>query len=191
MLTRMFVATAAAAALTVTPVLAGQRGTTTSTSSSSSSNDASSQSKSTAAPTTKPRYGQDVNIKVDLVITDQTGKETPSRRELSVVVADGVNGRVRSNYDVIGLGSGIPLNMDAMPELQPNGKIRLGFNLQYDGPGQTAPDAPPLRGSVQKTSIQQTLTLIVESGKPIIAAQSADPIGDRRVTVEVTATILK
>ena len=33
--------------------------------------------------------------------------------------------------------------------------------------------------------------MILESGKAMIAAQSADPVGDRQVTVEVKATILK
>jgi hypothetical protein len=31
----------------------------------------------------------------------------------------------------------------------------------------------------------------LENGKSMVAAQSADPIGDRQVTVEVKATILK
>ncbi len=35
------------------------------------------------------------------------------------------------------------------------------------------------------------MTVILESGKPMLVSQSADPIGDRQVTVEVTATILK
>jgi hypothetical protein len=35
------------------------------------------------------------------------------------------------------------------------------------------------------------VTLILESGKPMVAAQSADPIGDRQVTVEVRATVLR
>ena len=46
-------------------------------------------------------------------------------------------------------------------------------------------------GSLQKTSIQETLSLILESGKPVVAAQSADPVGDRQVTIEVKATILR
>jgi hypothetical protein len=33
--------------------------------------------------------------------------------------------------------------------------------------------------------------LVLENGKPLVAAQSADPVGDRQVTVEVKATILK
>ena len=40
-------------------------------------------------------------------------------------------------------------------------------------------------------SINERLGLIFESGKPIIVSQAADPTSDRKITVEVTATILK
>ena len=40
-------------------------------------------------------------------------------------------------------------------------------------------------------SINERLGLIFESGKPVIVSQAADPTSDRKITVEVTATILK
>ena len=50
------------------------------------------------------------------------------------------------------------------------------------------------QGFAQNPSAPQ-LNLVVplnlESGKPLVISQGTDPIGDRRVTVEVTATILK
>jgi hypothetical protein len=42
-----------------------------------------------------------------------------------------------------------------------------------------------------KTVMHDSVSLILESAKPMIAAQSADPIGDRQVTVEVKATVLR
>jgi hypothetical protein len=39
--------------------------------------------------------------------------------------------------------------------------------------------------------LRENLALILESGKAVVAAQSADPVGDRQVTVEVKATILR
>ena len=33
--------------------------------------------------------------------------------------------------------------------------------------------------------------MILESGKPLVVAQPADPVGDRQVTIEVRATILR
>jgi hypothetical protein len=151
----------------------------------------------TAAPraaTPAPRReGQPVNIKVDFTLTDQRNGGPAVKRTVSIVVADGRTGQIRSQSDVIGIPGGVPLNIDTAPELLSDGKIRLGFNLQYDWPApldQTDRNAPP-RGTLTKTAMHDSATLIVESGKTMTAAQSADPIGDRQVTVEVKATILR
>jgi hypothetical protein len=40
-------------------------------------------------------------------------------------------------------------------------------------------------------NINESLSVILEDGKPMLISQSADPIGDRKVKVEVKATILK
>jgi len=40
-------------------------------------------------------------------------------------------------------------------------------------------------------SLHERLTVILESGKPTVISQEADPTSERKITVEVTATILK
>jgi hypothetical protein len=142
------------------------------------------------APAAPRRQFQAINTRVDLSITDQRGGSAPIKRTLTVVVADGMTGSVRSQSEVLAVGS-VPLNVDASPELLADGKIRLGLNVQYDWPApiENARDAP--RGTVIKTALHDSLTLILENDRPMIAAQSADPIGDRQVTVEVKATILR
>ena len=154
--------------------------------------------KPTPAAASKPtpvarREGQPVNIKVDFTLTDQRTGGSAVKRIVSVVVADGRTGQIRSQADVFGIPGGVPLNIDTAPELLPDGKIRLGFTLQYDWPApldQTDRNPPP-RGTLMKTAMHDSATLIVESGKTMTAAQSADPIGDRQVTVEVKATVLR
>ena len=144
------------------------------------------------APAAPRREGQPVNVKVEFTLTDQRGGAAAVKRTVTVVVADGRNGFIRSSADVVGVGGGVVLNIDVAPELIADGKIRLGCNLQYDWP-------PPLdqvdrslpRGTVMKTVMHDSVSLILESGKPMVAAQSADPIGDRQVTVEVKATVLR
>ena len=42
-----------------------------------------------------------------------------------------------------------------------------------------------------KIAIQENLSVNLDDGRPLVVAQSADPISDRQVTVEVRATILK
>jgi hypothetical protein len=91
----------------------------------------------------------------------------------------------------------VPLNMDAEPVLLPEGKIRLGLRLQYDlvpsvaASGRTTANDERSDRSQQRSSITESLTLVLESGKSIVATQSADPVSDRQVTLEVKATILR
>jgi hypothetical protein len=144
-------------------------------------------------PTPGPRREpQPVNIKVDVTLSDQRGGAAPIKRTVSVVVADGFGGLIRSQSEVMQVGP-VPLNIDVEPMLLADGKVRVKFNLQYDWPApmESSSSTPPARGTVVKTALHDTLVLILENGKPMIAAQSADPIGDRQVTVEVKATILR
>ena len=136
------------------------------------------------------RVGQPVNVKVEFMLTDQRGGGPPIKRTLTIVVADAHTGSIRSQSDVMAVGP-VPLNVDTSPELLLDGKIRLGFNLQYDWPAPIEQTERAPRGTVVKTTMHDSVSLILESGKPMIAAQSADPIGDRQVTVEVKATILR
>jgi hypothetical protein len=146
-----------------------------------------------AAPPTPPapptrRLGQPINVRVEVTITDQRGSAAPIKKTLSVIVADQQNGMVRSESLSPSVGA-VPLHIDAQPEILPDGKIRLRFSLNYDLPMDSLTTAAPER--VAKSSIRESLSLILESGKPMLATQSADPVGDRQVMVEVKATVLK
>jgi hypothetical protein len=140
-----------------------------------------------AAPTPR-REGQPINVRVDLTLTDQRGGAPPIKRTLTVLAADTYTGSLRTQSQVMAVGP-VPLNVDASPTLLADGKIRLGINLQYDWPAPT--DANAARGTVTSTSLHDQLMMILENGKSTIVAQSADPIGERQVTVEVKATILR
>jgi hypothetical protein len=143
------------------------------------------------------RSGQPVNVQIEFTITDQRDGVPAVKRTVSVIVGDTYTGQIRSQSDLMNTpGQMAPitpltLNIDATPELLADGKIRAGFNLQYDWAPPQSEAAAPARGAVLKTSLRDTVSLILESGKPMIAAQSADPAGDRKVTVEVKATILR
>jgi hypothetical protein len=137
------------------------------------------------------KTGQPINIKVEFTITDQRAGAPPVKRTVSVVVADSYTGLIRSLSDIAGFNNSVPLNVDTSPNLLTDGKIRLGFNLQYDSPLPVESLERTPRGTVLKTAMHDSVMLIVESGKSVIASQSADPIGDRQVTVEVKATVLK
>jgi len=150
-----------------------------------------------AAVALAPRRGQPVNIRIDVTITDQHGGTAALKKTVSVVTADQQGGLIRSTANYSSIGD-VPLNLDVLPELIADGKIRVGVNLQYDLPGSAArpadsgatqPDANV--GWLRRTQIRENLNVILENGKPISIAQAADPVGDRQVTIEVKATVLR
>ena len=141
------------------------------------------------APPAPRREGQPINVKVEVTITDQGGGTQPLKKTVTVVTGDNMSGFIRSvaNYTSIGP---VPLNVDIEPQILTDNRIRVRVNLQY-----TLPATPqgPAAGNValRTTEIHENLALILESGKPLIVAQSADPVGDRQVTIEVKATVLR
>jgi hypothetical protein len=77
-----------------------------------------------------------------------------------------------------GPGPGLVLNVDARPVVQPNGKVLTRVGLEFQGGN----DAPFVQVRVQP---------LLESGKPLRISRAVSPKGDRSVTVEVTATVLR
>lgn len=156
-----------------------------------------------APPPTPPRdEGQPFNVRVEVTISEQTGNSPAVKKTVTVVTGEGRQGFVRSAATFSGPPS--PLNIDVDPSVLPNGKIRLGLGVQYDLPappnvvldasGRPVESQTATRsalGSLTRTEIRQNLRVVLENGKPLMVSQSADPVGDRKVTVEVTATILK
>lgn len=147
-----------------------------------------------APPGPPRREGQPINVRVELNITEDGGTGAPIKKSVTAVVADGYNGFVRQqgfaqqNPTTPNFSPIVPLNLDAFPVILPNGKIRLTCSIQYHAGGSAAAAAGDARAG---TDIKQSLVLNLESGKPLVISQGTDPIGDRRVTVEVTATILR
>jgi hypothetical protein len=157
----------------------------------------------TAKPPAPPRReGQSFNVKVDVTISEQTGGAAPLKKTVTVVAGEGTTASVRSQA-TFGGSTPSPLNVDIVPTVTPEGKIRLTINVQYDAPapsvvadasGGRAGDTQTIRsalGNLTRTELRQGVTVILESGKPLVISQSADPVGDRKVTVEVTGTVLK
>lgn len=142
------------------------------------------------APVPPRSRGQLVNLRLEFTITDQIGTATPVRKTVMMNVADGESGRIRTNADVYRANTSptqVPLSVDASPEVEGN-KIRLRASLDYQLLNErTAPDQP----TGGKTSIMQSVTSILNDGVPAILSQSADPLTDRKVTLEVKATIIK
>jgi len=49
----------------------------------------------------------------------------------------------------------------------------------------------PAAGKAATHHVSEHLNLMLESGRTVRAAESADPLTDRKVSLDVTATVLK
>ena len=132
------------------------------------------------------------NVQVELNLTDQLGAQPPEKKTVSMIVSSGNWGKVRSRADVIQIGDppySVVLNVDARPFVSLEGQIQLELTLAYEpvkgeGDQRVGPRQRP-------SGINQSQTVVLTSGKPMIVSQAADPVSDRKVIVEVKATVLK
>jgi hypothetical protein len=133
--------------------------------------------------------GKELNVQIELTINDQSGAGPGQKKTVSLLAADRTMGRVRASADASkeNVGRvGTNLFIDARPIiLDGNSRILLELALEYT----------PLVGMVEAarspTHLNESISVILADGKPLTISQAADPISDRRMTVEVKATILK
>jgi hypothetical protein len=160
-------------------------------------------------PPPAPPFGQ-ANVKMDITITDQAGTAKPIVKTISVIVADRANNQIRSQVvtpvatrrripardsrtgeeivDPQWRTEELPLNIDLRAELIDATRVRMRLVLNYRTVTEsTTLDGQPARSSV----VTEEVSTILESGKPTMISQSADAATDRKVTVEVKATIQK
>jgi hypothetical protein len=78
--------------------------------------------------------------------------------------------------------------------IRPDGRIYVQLILEYrpDLPNPpAAPASAPGNAINRAGSFSESLNLLVGDAKPMVASQSADPRSDRKVTIELTATVVK
>jgi hypothetical protein len=132
------------------------------------------------------------NVQVELTITDQTGTAAPDKKTVSMIVAHAAWGKIRTSAEAYQKSTQskivpVGLNVDARPFVQ-SGQIRLELTIVYSPMmlGTSADSA-----QTRPTELNQSLTVALQSGKPMVVSQAADPVTDRKIGVEVKATILK
>src|SRR5580765_7750543 len=125
----------------------------------------------TPGPPRKIR-GRDLNVQIELTISDHLGNAAPDKRVVSMLVADGAFGRIRSIADA----SIAVLNVDARPEILENDRIVLEITVEYKplGPDGATPAKRP-------APLNESLTVILQNGKPLLVSQAADPLADRKM----------
>ena len=140
-----------------------------------------------------PRFVRTLtNVQVELTITDQTGTAAPDKKTVSMVVSSGNWGKIRSAGNMQPPGQDhfvVDLNVDARPFVSVEGPIQLELTVAYAPVASPGTASQPVRG--QPVKVTQSLTVVLQSGKPLVISQAADPVTDRKVIVEVKATVLK
>jgi len=120
--------------------------------------------------------GELVNVRYEIRIREEGGPQ-PITKTVSMTGTLHEVSLVRANQ-----GQANPLNVDANPTNIRDGRVLTKLGIEY---------TPQTPAQMSKLSVRQNISVWLESGKPMVISQSADPLSDRRLTVEVTATILK
>lgn len=146
-----------------------------------------------AAAQNNPRFVRTLtNVQIELTLTDQLGVNAPEKKTVSMIASSGSWGKIRSTGTIRPDGDApypVVLNVDARPFVSIEGPIQLELTFEYV-PLKSTGDVK--EGARQRPSgINQSQTVILQSGRRLIVSQAADPISDRKVVVEVLATILK
>jgi hypothetical protein len=140
------------------------------------------------APRIPPTLPPDAaNVRLDLTIADTySGAEV--KKTVSMLVMSGRSGQIRTSNTLPG-GHNVLLHVDSNLQAYPDGAITVFITFAYTpapGPAQISPGETP-----SPATLSESLNLLMRNGKPLVVSQSADPATDRKVTVELTATILK
>jgi hypothetical protein len=143
-----------------------------------------------------PPHGQPINIRIELLLTDSIEAKVIAEEKLNTVLADRQLGRVRRRN---GPPAGFMMTpgqeqrvtnrifeVDITPEIVDQ-KVKLTVTLNYMAPAGAA-------GEDEKTTVSfvENVSSFLESGKAMtIIEAKGDPVGNRRVVVQTTATILR
>lgn len=147
------------------------------------------------------------NIRLDVTISDQSVDGPPVKKSISLILANRGSGRVRSTgtltqewvtpgmtrpdgtpvINIRPVGE-VQLNLDAEVMIVGDNKVRTMLTLEYTPGGQTP---LPNESVITRSPLNQSVTVNLTSGQPLIITQAADPLSERKVTVEVTATIVR
>ena len=127
-------------------------------------------------------------------LEQQFRQRVPQQKTVTMLVANRQSGRIRtSRVTPGGFVNGQPfdsanfvLNLDAQVSVYISGNIAVSATFEYRPPQETGDGiATPV------PSLNETLQVVLKDGQRLVVSQSADPVTDRRVTVELMATVLK
>jgi len=133
--------------------------------------------------------GQPVNIRLEVTIVDQAASGQPVRRVINILAADRSFARIRSLFTDApeSAAAGAPrspdnrrVDVDARPRIV-GSSIRVDLTIQNNALGSGNP----------LLNWTQSFTVFLENAKVATPIESTDPSTNRKMSIEVKATILK
>ena len=139
-----------------------------------------------------------VNVRLELSITDQTNVGEPVKKAVTLLLANGGDGRVRSQGMIFREATPtdrrsafeVTLNADAHIMHISGDKVRANITVEY-APSTAGGDAADVAREQRGSTLNQSVSVALTSGRPTVIVESSDPLSDRKVTLEATATILR
>jgi len=180
------------------------------------------QAKAAPAEADKPSAGRDplpgaVNVRFDVTISYQVGTQPPVVRTATLTVVEGTDSATRNNSLRAGNQVAVPATRVGSGEKADGGpgvpvtsyqyrsvgisldirnvsvfanRVKANFGVEF-----SAVDEPRAGSALPPSfpTFQQSFSLVLDSGKPVLVAQSSDQVDnvDRVQKVEVKATILR
>ena len=146
-----------------------------------------------AAEPALPRDTRDMvtNVRFELTITDQRSEGPAVTKTVTATVADQGTARIRTSGSVrtpMGFRDVI-LNVDVSPRLvyvNNVARVRATLTIEYRP---VAAESDTERSTTP--TINESLSVALEDGKSLLISQTADPSTERKVKVEVKATIIR
>jgi hypothetical protein len=155
-----------------------------------------------------------MNVRIDVTIIDQTGSGAPTKKTVSLTVADGGRGSVRSGVTVPipsttfapqpvkegdatrTIGSSwsyrdMGLSLDVTGAQIRGNYVRLRLAVEYNPVDEkmAAAEGPSAawlaQGPASFARFSQSLDLSLENGKPLVVASSSDPVPSRNRTASL------
>jgi hypothetical protein len=176
------------------------------------------QARPEAAPAPRAE-AEAANVRIEVTISYQVGTGAPVRRSAVLTVADGGTGSLRAGNQVAVPSTtfmpapapkadgatppppatpmtsfsyrSVGLNVDARSVWIQGNKAKMNLSVEFSAIDEKTPDAAGRPPSFPTFS--QNLSIVLESGKPLVVAQSSDYVDnvERKQSVEVKATILR
>ena len=115
--------------------------------------------------------GQPVNVRLDVTITDRTGETVVPPKIFTMLLADRALSQLRSPFE-----DGT-VNFDVRPTIM-DSHVKVQMTM-----------ASFIKGRQPGGDQRQSITVILDSGKPLVVLESTDQATNRKTTLELKATI--